>query len=192
MNLSVPLSRFIRTERLNRYEEHHSLANVSKQTDEDRPSLADPALQKGERPLQKRHRFEIDKHTFLVSDLKVRGRSPSQSIAPGRSMRASWVSSRQKFAPFSKDNGRAGCMCSTSILRSIRPRSMKRGSRLRSPRLAEAERTSRPASAGWTSGELCRRLWFSLQTCAAHSRTMLLPTLCCGPQRSRAGHHSGK
>ena len=36
-------------------------------------------------------------------------------------------------------------------------RSMKQGSQLHLPRWEEEERTSRPASAGWTSAELCRR-----------------------------------
>ena len=95
-----------------------------------------------------------------VLGLKAQGRSPSQSIVQGRSMRASWVSSRRKFAPFLRVSGRAGCMCSTSIPRSTRPRSIKLGSRSRLPRLAEEERTSRLASGGWTSVELCRRHWF--------------------------------
>jgi hypothetical protein len=50
------------------------------------------------------------------------------------------------------------CMCSTSTLRSIRPRSMKRGSRSHLVLLAEEERTSRLASSGWTIAELCRKL----------------------------------
>ena len=120
------------------------------------------------------------------------GRSLSPSIAQGRSMRANWVCSRRRFAPFAKVNDRAGCMCSTSIPRSIRPRSIKQGSRSHLPRLAEEERTSRPASAGWTSAELCRRPWFFSQIYAAHFRKMLLPTQCCGPPRSYAGRHSGR
>ncbi len=127
-----------------------------------------------------------------VSGLKAREKSPSRSIARDRSMRVIWVFSRQRFAPFSKVNDRAGCMCSTSIPRSARPRSMKQDSQSRLTQLEEEERTSRHASTGWTSAELCRRHWFSLPTCAAHSRTMLLPTLCCGSQRSPAGRHSGR
>src|SRR5258705_8852307 len=41
--------------------------------------------------------------TFRVSGLRARARSPSQSIAQDRSIRASWVSSRRRFAPFLKD-----------------------------------------------------------------------------------------
>ena len=66
------------------------------------------------------------------------------------------------------------------------------GSRSRLRRLAEGERTSRLASAGWTSAELCRRPWCSLQIYAGHSRERLLPTRCCGPPRSRARRHLGK
>ena len=52
--------------------------------------------------------------------------------------------------------------------------------------LAEEERTSSPASAGWTSVELCRRPWCSSQIYVVHSRKRLLFTRCCGPPRSRA------
>jgi predicted metal-dependent peptidase len=55
-----------------------------------------------------------------VSRLKARGRSPSLSIVQDRSIRANLVSSRRRFAPFSKVNGRAGCICSTSIPTSIK------------------------------------------------------------------------
>jgi hypothetical protein len=117
---------------------------------------------------------------FQVSGLKVRGRSQLRSIAQD--------------------------MCSTSIPRSKRPRSIKRdigqrtsawtlrggdslhsrrttaesGGRSHLSRLAEEERTLRPASDGWTSAELCRRPWFSLQTYAEHSQKRLLPIQCCG------------
>ena len=70
---------------------------------------------------------------FRVSGLKAREKSPSRSIARGRSMRANWVSSRRRFAPFSKGKGPAGCMCSTSIPRSIGPRFIKLGSRSHLP-----------------------------------------------------------
>jgi predicted metal-dependent peptidase len=63
----------------------------------------------------------------------------------GSIMHASWVSSSRKSAPFSKDIDRAGCMCSTSIPRSIRPRFIKQDSLSHLPRLAEEERTSSPA-----------------------------------------------
>jgi hypothetical protein len=129
---------------------------------------------------------------FQASGRKVRVKSLSRSIARGRSMRASWASSRRKFAPFSKVKGRAVSMCSTSIPRSIRPRSIKQGSRSCLLRLAEEGRTSRPASGGWTSAELCRRPWFSLPTYAAHSQGKVLPTQCCGPPPRLAGRHLGK
>jgi hypothetical protein len=51
------------------------------------------------------------------------------AIAPVLSMRASLGSSRQRSAPSSKDNDRAGCMCFISIPKSTRPRSIKLGSR---------------------------------------------------------------
>ena len=54
------------------------------------------------------------------------------------------------------------------------------------PRLAEGERTSRLASGGWTSAELCRRFWFFSQTYADHSQKKVLPILCCGPRQSPA------
>ena len=70
------------------------------------------------------------------------GKSLSPSIAQGRSMRANSVFSRQEFAPSSKVNDRAECMCSTSIPKSIRPRSVKQGSQLHLFRLGAEERTS--------------------------------------------------
>jgi hypothetical protein len=97
-----------------------------------------------------------------------------------------------EFAPFSKDNGLAGCTCSTSIPRPITPRSIKQGSRSHSPQLAEEERTSRLASAGWMSAELCRRPWCSSLIYAVNSRKRRLLTRCCGPPRRRAGRHSGR
>ena len=127
-----------------------------------------------------------------VSRLKARGRSPSLSIVQDRSIRANLVSSRRRFAPFSKVNGRAGCICSTSIPTSIKTEVYQAGQPIALGRLAEEERTSRPASAGWTNAELCHRPWFSLQTYAEHSHVRLLPIPCCGPPRSHVGHHSGK
>jgi hypothetical protein len=85
---------------------------------------------------------------YQVLGLRARGRSPSQSIAQDPSTCANWVSSRRKFAPFSKGNGRAGCTCSTSIPKSIKRRSIKQNSLSRLPRFAEEERTSRLASDG--------------------------------------------
>jgi hypothetical protein len=131
-------------------------------------------------------------YIFQVSGAKARGRSPSPSTAQDRSMRVSWVSSRRKFAPFLMDSGRARRMCSTSILKSIRPRSIKRGSRSYLPRWAEGERTSRPASGGWTNVESCRRPLYSLQIFAALFPKKFLDTRYCGHPLSRGGHHSGR
>jgi hypothetical protein len=74
-----------------------------------------------------------------VSGLKAPGKSPSPSIVLDLSTRVSWVCSRRRFAPFLKDNDQAGCMCFTSILRSIKPRSIKQGSRSRLAQQVEEE-----------------------------------------------------
>ncbi len=58
--------------------------------------------------------------------------------------------------------------------------------------LAEEERTSRPASAGWTSAELRLKPWCSSLIYVVHSRKRLLLTRCCGPPWSRARRHSVK
>ncbi len=107
------------------------------------------------------------------SDRKEWGKLPLRLIAPGRSARDSWASSRRRFGPSWRDSALGSCMCSTLTRQFTRSKRIRQVNLFLWYRLAAEARIFGLASTGSDRATLCPRAWCSLPICVGRFPAIL-------------------